>query len=74
MRYSAAVALLASAPTLAHGQDGKALCAAAGDLAKNSVDATVEQAHQVNYLRIAVSLWFDVPESRRGELQASSII
>ena len=68
MRYLAGVVLLALAPTLVHGQEGRALCTAAGKMAKSSVDATVEQALQVNNLRIAVSLWFDVPQSRRDEL------
>ncbi len=69
MRYLAGVVLLALAPTLVHGQEGRALCTAAGELATSSIDATVEQAQQANNLRMAVSLWFDVPESRRKELQ-----
>ncbi|WP_139327850.1 hypothetical protein [Rhodobacter aestuarii] len=63
------VAILALAPALAQAQDGRALCDATAKMLKRSVDATVEQAQQVNVQRVEVSLWFDVPPTRRDELE-----
>lgn len=70
MRHLIFVVLLALPPALVNAQDERGICPAIGDLVKSSVDLTVEQALLANSMRVTASLWFDVSDQRKEELQA----